>query len=208
MEQKPYHHGNLRNTLIEAGIVLLNEQGEEHFSLRKVSTKCGVSHAAPYSHFENKEALLEAMKEYVTKQFTQVLQKTVQQYQNDVDIMFYLGNAYISFFVENKQYYTFLYGKSGIKFDLTENGILNNGYPPCDIFKKAAFDYMEKINFPKQKRLDALIAMLALVHGIVGILTTEQLIYQGEWKHLLENCISANALFEKYVLKQKKGENI
>ena len=99
MQQKPYHHGNLRNTLIEAGIALLNEQGQQHFSLRKVAAKCGVSHAAPYSHFENKEALMEAMKEHVTKQFTEVLEKTVQQHKNDIDIMFYLVNAYITFFV-------------------------------------------------------------------------------------------------------------
>ncbi len=204
MQQKPYHHGNLRNTLIEAGIALLNEQGEQHFSLRKVAAKCGVSHAAPYSHFENKEALMEAMKEHVTKQFVEVLEKTVQQYKNDIDIMFYLGNTYISFFIEHKQYFTFLYGKSGIQFDFTENGILQSNYTPCSIFKKAAFDFMEKINFPKQKRLDALIAMLALVHGITAMLTTQQIAYEGDYKNLLKNSIFANALFTDAVTKQKQ----
>ncbi|NDO45893.1 TetR/AcrR family transcriptional regulator [Clostridium sp. MD294] len=208
MEQKPYHHGNLRNTLIEVGIALLNEQGQENFSLRKVATKCGVSHAAPYSHFENKEALIEAMKQHVTKQFTQVLEQTIQQHKNDLDIMLYLGNAYISFFVEHKQYFTFLYGKSGIQFDFTENGILKNNYTPCNIFKKAAFDIMEKIEYPPQKRLDALIAMIALVHGITAMLTTQQILYEGDCKNLLKNSISANALFTDIVTKQKqkKGE--
>ena len=204
MQQKPYHHGNLRNTLIEAGIALLNEQGQQHFSLRKVAAKCGVSHAAPYSHFENKEPLMEAMKEHVTKQFVEVLEKTVQQYKNDIDIMFYLGNTYISFFIEHKQYFIFLYGKSGIQFDFTENGILQSNYTPCSIFKKAAFDFMEKIKYPPQKRLDTLIAMIALVHGITAMLTTQQIAYEGDYKNLLKNSIFANALFADAVTKQKQ----
>lgn len=204
MEQKPYHHGNLKNTLIEAGIALLNEQGEQNFSLRKVATKCGVSHAAPYSHFENKEALIEAMKEHVTKQFVEMLQKTIQQHKNDLDIMLYLGNAYISFFMEHKQYFTFLYGKSGIQFDFMQNGILNNHYEPCSIFKKAAFDFMEEINFEEQKRLDVLIAMFALVHGITAILVEQKTDCNGKWKNLLENCICANVLFADVITKQKQ----
>lgn len=207
MEQKSYHHGNLRNTLIETGIALLNEQGQEQFSLRKVAAKCGVSHAAPYSHFENKEALLEAMKQYVTEQFTQALQKTAEQHKNDIDILFHLGNTYISFFAEHKPYFTFLYHKSGIQFDFSEEGIAKNSYPPCAIFKKEAFALMEKINFPEQKRTDALIALLALVHGITAMLTTEQLNYDTDYQKLFQNSILANALFTNRVLKQK-GEEI
>lgn len=204
MEQKQYHHGNLKIALIEAGITLLNEQGEEHFSLRKVAAKCGVSHAAPYSHFENKEALIESMKEHVTKQFVEILQKTVEQRKNDLDIMLHLGNAYISFFMEHKQYFSFLYEYSGIQFDFTENGILNNNYTPCNIFKKAALDFMEKIDFPEQKRFDVLIAMLALVHGITAMLITQKADYEIKWENLLENCISANAMFAEIVIKQKE----
>ena len=55
MKSKSYHHGDLRNALIETGIELINEYGEEKLSLRKVATKCGVSNAAPYAHFKNKD---------------------------------------------------------------------------------------------------------------------------------------------------------
>ncbi len=147
---------------------------------------------------------MEAMKEHVTKQFVEVLEKTMQQYKNDIDIMFYLGNTYISFFIEHKQYFTFLYGKSGIQFDFTENGILQSNYTPCSIFKKAAFDFMEKIKYPPQKRLDTLIAMIALVHGITAMLTTQQIAYEGDYKNLLKNSIFANALFADAVTKQKQ----
>ena len=64
MQDKPYHHGNLRNSLIEVGISLIHKEGVEHLSLRRVASLCGVSQAAPYAHFANKEALLDAMRAY------------------------------------------------------------------------------------------------------------------------------------------------
>ena len=54
MENRPYHHGNLRNALIGAGLELINTEGEENLSLRKAALKCGVSNAAPYAHFNSK----------------------------------------------------------------------------------------------------------------------------------------------------------
>ena len=60
-QRQTYHHKDLRNALIETGIQIVNTEGVNAFSLRKVAAACGVSHAAPYSHFQNKEELLEAM---------------------------------------------------------------------------------------------------------------------------------------------------
>ena len=54
MTQK-YHHGQLKQALIEAGIEILNVTTPEQLSLRKVANQCGVSHAAPYKHFKNKQ---------------------------------------------------------------------------------------------------------------------------------------------------------
>ena len=59
-QRQTYHHKDLRNALIETGIQLVSTEGVNAFSLRKVAAACGVSHAAPYSHFQNKEELLEA----------------------------------------------------------------------------------------------------------------------------------------------------
>lgn len=58
MTKKQYHHKDLRNALIEKGIEIVNSEGLYSFSLRKVAAACGVSHAAPYSHFQSKEELL------------------------------------------------------------------------------------------------------------------------------------------------------
>ena len=53
-----YHHGDLKECLIKAGLKLLVEEGVDNFSLRKTAAMCNVSHAAPYKHFKNKEELI------------------------------------------------------------------------------------------------------------------------------------------------------
>ncbi len=58
-----YHHGDLRNTLVQAGIDVLAEEGIHALSLRKLARVAGVSHNAPYMHFADKEALLAAIAE-------------------------------------------------------------------------------------------------------------------------------------------------
>lgn len=56
-----YHHGDLRNSLIAAAEPLLALKGVTGLSLREVAKAAGVSHAAPYRHFRDKTALIEAL---------------------------------------------------------------------------------------------------------------------------------------------------
>lgn len=56
--KRPYHHGDLKNALLEAARNILEEEGLAALSLRAVARRAGVSHAAPYRHFPNHEALL------------------------------------------------------------------------------------------------------------------------------------------------------
>ncbi|MBU6297394.1 MAG: TetR/AcrR family transcriptional regulator [Alphaproteobacteria bacterium] len=56
--RRPYHHGDLRNALLDAARAILEEESLAGLSLRAVARRAGVSHAAPYRHFPNHEALL------------------------------------------------------------------------------------------------------------------------------------------------------
>lgn len=58
---RPYHHGDLRRTLIETAMGMLHEDKGWQFTLREVARRAGVSHAAPYKHFPDKAALLSEM---------------------------------------------------------------------------------------------------------------------------------------------------
>ena len=60
-EQRPYHHGDLRASLVETAARLLEKEGAAALSLRRVAREAGVSHTAPYRHFRDKHELLEAV---------------------------------------------------------------------------------------------------------------------------------------------------
>ena len=59
----PYHHGDLRRTLLDASLALLEEEGLAALSLREVARRAGVTHQAPYHHFADRAALLGALAE-------------------------------------------------------------------------------------------------------------------------------------------------
>jgi len=61
MASGTYHHGDLKNALIRAGVEILSKDGLPGLSLRKVARVAGVSHAAPYAHFADKQALIAAI---------------------------------------------------------------------------------------------------------------------------------------------------
>jgi AcrR family transcriptional regulator len=61
--QKPYHHGDLRRVLIDAALQLVGEGGPDAVSVREAARRAGVSPGAPFRHFENRDALMNAAAE-------------------------------------------------------------------------------------------------------------------------------------------------
>src|SRR5262245_31130726 len=60
-EERPYHHGDLRRTIVRAALEILSETQSVEFSLRELARRAGVSHNAPYKHFADKRELLAAV---------------------------------------------------------------------------------------------------------------------------------------------------
>jgi AcrR family transcriptional regulator len=58
---RPYHHGDLKNALIQAGTEILASEGVAGLTLRKAARRAGVSHSAPYAHFADRDALVAAI---------------------------------------------------------------------------------------------------------------------------------------------------
>src|SRR6516164_3531446 len=75
---KPYHHGDLRHALIQAGLEMLSEGGAAALDLRKVARRAGVSHAAPYRHFADKQALVAAINEEGFRRLAERIQLTLR----------------------------------------------------------------------------------------------------------------------------------
>ena len=60
-ERTSYHHGNLRDALLQAAFALVDSRGVEGISMRALARETGVSSAAPFRHFADKELLLKAV---------------------------------------------------------------------------------------------------------------------------------------------------
>ena len=136
-----YHHGNLREALIEAGIRIINECGEDALSLRKVASACNVSHAAPYAHFKDKNELIEAIKESVTEQLMVEMEDAVRSAVNSENAIVGMGNRYVSFFRGNPDYFKFLFGRQNITAHLMIDAKTDNDYPPFVLLKEAYLKY-------------------------------------------------------------------
>ena len=83
MTSAPYHHGDLKNALVKAGVEILAEEGLGGLSLRKVAKQTGVSHAAPYSHFADKQALIAAISTEGFKQLFNQIKAVVASHRDD-----------------------------------------------------------------------------------------------------------------------------
>lgn len=102
MKTNSYHHGNLKEALIAAGLEILSEKGIEGLSLRNVAKKVGVSHAAPYNHFADKQALLAAISTAGLEQLYQRLLSTFENVkESSPDIILEIAWAYLQFAFED-----------------------------------------------------------------------------------------------------------
>ena len=102
MPSKKYHHGDLKNALIKAGVEILAKEGVSGLSLRKVAQYAGVSHSAPYAHFSDKQSLIAAIS---TEGFTQLyteLEAAVSPYSKNPRKQLLEGvKTYVRFAEEN-----------------------------------------------------------------------------------------------------------
>lgn len=57
----PYHHGNVREAVLDAAVLMLDDRSASELSLREIASEIGVTHAAPRRYFADRQALLDAL---------------------------------------------------------------------------------------------------------------------------------------------------
>jgi len=186
-----YHHGDLRTAMIEKGIEMINEQGVNTLSLRKLAAACGVSHAAPYSHFASKEDLFSAIKDYITVQFAAALKESVKETGETPEGLVRLGSAYALFFVKNPEYFRFIFSRSNITAGEGRE------YEPYDFFKEFMQKLLDKMNYPHELRTKTMIAQWAMFHGLTAVVLMLRSNAGFEWDEIVPDILSNNYLLIK-----------
>lgn len=113
-ETKSYHHGNLKQALLNETARILREEGVSALSLRRLAAELNVSRTAPYNHFKNKESLLRAIAEEGFVRFNKAM-KVVRDRNRKRDGRVKtraLVKAYVDFARNNREYYDLMYSEA------------------------------------------------------------------------------------------------
>ena len=114
MARTSYHHGNLRQALVEATVHLIEDKGPQGFTLAEAARLAGVSAAAPYRHFTGRDELLEEVARQGFEEFADRLQHAFDEGRpSPLSAVMRMGQAYLAFAAERRGYYIAMF-ESGI----------------------------------------------------------------------------------------------
>jgi AcrR family transcriptional regulator len=106
---EPYHHANLRQTLLDAAVTLIGEVGPRAFTLREVARRAGVSHNAPYRHFASKDELLVEVAAEGFDRLTASMQKSMARATSPRERLQECGCGYVAFALRWPQHFLVMF---------------------------------------------------------------------------------------------------
>jgi AcrR family transcriptional regulator len=164
-----YHHGDLKEALVRAARELIAEKGPWGFTFADAARWAGVSPAAPYRHFRDRDELLSDVARRGFEEFGQALAKAWDNGRPEPLAAFErLGKAYLAFARNEPAYYSAMF-EAGVPLDTS---------PQLREASEAAFAVLRSASemliaqMPPQKRPPALMMALhvwALSHGIASL---------------------------------------
>lgn len=110
MNEKTYHHGDLRMALVSAGRGILARDGLAALSLRACAREAGVSHAAPQHHFRNSAELLSAIAASGFDNFVEALETGSKEAPDARETLIAMGKAYVRFAERDPALYRVMFG--------------------------------------------------------------------------------------------------
>jgi|Tabmets5t2r1_1033131.scaffolds.fasta_scaffold00353_4 AcrR family transcriptional regulator len=160
-----YHHGDLRAALVDTTIDLIAERGVHGFSLAEASRRLGVTAAAPYRHFADRDELLAAVAVRALAVFTAMLEAEPADTQAPEQRLAAMTRAYVHFAAEQRPLFETLFGTA---IDKSRYPELVRAYEPVDkLFMSSVGEICE--NDPRGA--EALAAVLeASAHGHAALL--------------------------------------
>jgi AcrR family transcriptional regulator len=168
-EPRGYHHGNLKEALVRAALELIAEKGPAGFTFADAARWAGVSPAAPYRHFRDRDALLTDVARRGFEQFAAALAKAWDEGRPDVMTAFdRLGKTYLAFARREPAYYSAMF-EAGVALD-TDRELREASENAFAVLRAAAEKLVALM--PPQGRPPALMVALhvwAMTHGIASL---------------------------------------
>jgi AcrR family transcriptional regulator len=112
--RKPYHHGDLKRALLDAAWSLIEQDGLRALTLRAVARQVGVTHAAPYHHFKDREALIDAMRVEAFEALDRAMQEAEEGIADPSERLFALGRTYIDFACAHPERVEVMFRRRGV----------------------------------------------------------------------------------------------
>ncbi len=112
-----YHHGDLRSALLNAAVELAAEKGLQGLSLRECARRAGVSHAAPYRHFEDKNALLAAIAAEGSQRLADAGRAAMEGVTDPSERLDAYGVAYVRFALANPVHFRVMFTSECVEGD-------------------------------------------------------------------------------------------
>jgi AcrR family transcriptional regulator len=164
-----YHHGNLKEALIRAALELIAQKGPAGFTFAEAARSAGVSPAAPYRHFRDRDELLVDVARRGFDLFTQALLGAWDEGRPDAFTAFgRVGRAYLDFARTEPAYYSAMF-EVGVPPD-TNSELREAGERAFAVLRMAAEKLIARV--PPERRPPALMMALhvwALSHGIASL---------------------------------------
>lgn len=168
-ERRSYHHGNLREALVQAALDLIGTKGPAGFTFAEAARAAGVSAAAPYRHFRDRDDLMADVARRGFEKFETALSTAWNEGKPDPHTAFHnLGRAYLAFARDEPSYYTAMF-ESGLPADLDPE-LSRAGDRAFDVLRQGAEAICAKL--PDGKRPPSMMMALhvwSLSHGIASL---------------------------------------
>lgn len=165
MDERPYHHGDLRAALLEAGEAELAERGVEGFSLRSVAKRAGVSHAAPAHHFGDVAGLLTALAAEGFHRFQATLEAREAGATDARDRAVRAGLGYMEFAVSRPALFRLIF--SSAKPDFAD--------PELGAAAETAYRHLEGLIAALGGGFAEVTALWAMSHGLAGLCSGQRM---------------------------------
>lgn len=171
--RRAYHHGDLRQALLDVALELIAEHGPDGFTLREAARRLGVSHSAPYRHFTDKDALLIAVAEAGFVELHRAGRAASDAAEDCPRARLRaFGEAYLRFAIEHPSQYRVMFGRAISKPTpaLREAGDLAFGLLEAQVAEVVG----------SVDTRDLAMAVMAGVHGLAMLALDGMLDDQGE----------------------------